>query len=70
MPKTTQKLAESQLSLLQQSLAAFAFKTKTYPPKALQQVVGQAEVAFYERGDFDTVEHLAQVGAARLQKML
>ena len=53
MPKISRKIAEAQLASLQQSLAAFAFRNKTFPPKELQQVVYQAEQAYYERSDLD-----------------
>jgi hypothetical protein len=62
-PKISQKIAEAQLASLQQLVAAFSYRGKVHPSKALQQVVLQAEAAYYERRDFDSVEHLSQVAA-------
>ena len=63
MAKISPKIAEAQLASLQQLVAAFVHRGKAHPSKALQQVVFQAEQAYYDRADFDTVEHLAQVAA-------
>ena len=63
MPKTSQKLAERSLAELQQLIATFEYRGKTHPSKALQQVVCQAEAAYYERSDFYSVEYLEQVAA-------
>jgi hypothetical protein len=64
MKTTCRSEADRALSELQQQTAIFKYRGKAFPPKALQQVVCQAEVAYYERADFDSVLYLSQVGAA------
>ena len=69
MHNTSQKLAESQLALLRQSLCVFEHKGKLHISPTVQEILREAEEAYFN-GNFDRVDHLAQVGshAVRLSK--